>query len=85
MCPDIVIKIYQIHINSGNICDLMSTLKMVLHVEKTLKITIQKKLPKSQKFAGKLSAVEFRYSQTIFLRFTVILLYNNFDEKITSI
>ena len=31
----------------------MSTLKMVSHVEKTLKITIQKKLPKSQKFARK--------------------------------
>ena len=51
----------------------MSTLKMVLHVEKTLKTTIQKNLSKSQKFKRKISATEFRYSQTIFLRFTVIL------------
>ena len=52
----------------------MSILKMVLHVEKTLKTTIQKNLTKSQKFARELSVAEFRYSQTIFLRFTVILL-----------
>ena len=62
----------------------MSTLKMALHVEKSLKTTIQKKLPKSQKFARKISEMEFRYSQSIFLRFTVILFDNNFDEKITS-
>ena len=62
----------------------MSTLKMVLRVEKTLKITIQKKLRKSQKFARKISVSEFRYSQTIFLRFTVTLLQSNLDEKITS-
>ena len=54
--------------------DFMSILKMVLHVEKTLKTTIQKNLTKSQKFARELSVAEFRYSQTIFLRFTVILL-----------
>ena len=53
--------------------DFMSTLKIVLHVEKTLKTTIQKNLTKSQKFARELSVAEFRYSQTIFLRFTVIL------------
>ena len=47
---------------------------MVLHGEKTLKTTIQKKLSKSQKFARKVSVAEFRYSQTIFLRFTLILL-----------
>ena len=62
----------------------MSTLKMVLHVEKTLKTTIQRKLRKSQKFAKKISVAEFRYSQTIFLRFTVTLIHSNLDEKITS-
>ena len=51
----------------------MSTLKMVLHGEKTFKTTIQKNLLKSQKLARKVSVVKFRYSQTIFLRFTVIL------------
>ena len=44
----------------------MSILKMVLHVEKPLKTTIQKNLSKSQKFPRKISVVEFRYSQTIF-------------------
>ena len=44
----------------------MSTLKMVSHGEKTLKTTIQKNLPKSQKVAGEVSEVEFCYSQTIF-------------------
>ena len=39
---------------------------MVLHVDKTLKTTIQKKLRKSQEFARKISVTEFRYSQTIF-------------------
>ena len=53
---------------------LMSTLKMVLHNEKTSKTTIQKNLPKSKKFARKVSVAEIRYSQTIFLWFTVILL-----------
>ena len=62
----------------------MSTLKMVLHVEITLKTTIQKKLPKSQKFARKISVVGFRFNQTIFLQFTVILFHSNLDEKITS-
>ena len=61
----------------------MSTLKMVFHVEKTLKTTIQKKLRKSQKFARKTSMVEFRYIQTFFLRFTVTL-FSSLDEKITS-
>ena len=50
----------------------MSTLKIVLHIEKTLETTIQKNVPKSQKFATKVSVVEFRHSQTIILWFTVI-------------
>ena len=50
---------------------------MVLHVEKTLKTTIQKKLQKSQKFARKISVTEFRYSQAIFLRLAVTLRKNN--------
>ena len=62
----------------------MSTLKMVLHVEKTLETTTQKKLLKSQKLASKISVVEFRYNQTIFLQFKVTLFYGNLDEKITS-
>ena len=62
----------------------MSTLKMVLHVEKTLKTTIQKKLPKSQKFARKISVAQFLYNQTIFLQFTVTLFHSNLDEKITT-
>ena len=61
----------------------MLTLKMVLHVEKTLKTT-RKNLPKSQKFTRKISVTEFRYSQTIFLRFTVILFHINLDQKVTS-
>ena len=47
---------------------------MVLHGEKTLKTIIQKSLPKSQKFTKKVSVTGFRYSQTIFLQFAVILL-----------
>ena len=39
-----------------------------------MKTTTQKNLSKSQKFAKKISAVEFHYNQTIFLRFKVILL-----------
>ena len=39
---------------------------MVSHGEKTLKTTIQKNLPKSQKVAGEVSEAEFCYSQTIF-------------------
>ena len=62
----------------------MSTLKMVLHVEKTLKTAMQKMLPKSQNFARKISVAEFRYSQTSFLWFTVILCHSNLDEKITN-
>ena len=57
---------------------------MVLHIEKTLKTTIQKKLQKSQKFAMKISVAEFCYNRTIFLRFTVTLFHSNLDEKITS-
>ena len=54
---------------------------MVLHVEKTLKTTIHKKL---RKFARKIYWAEFCYSQTIFLRLTVNLFHNNLDETITS-
>ena len=52
----------------------MSTLKMVSHVEISVKTSIQKNVPKSQKFARKISVAEFRYGQTIFLQFTVMLL-----------
>ena len=62
----------------------MSTLKMVFHVEKTLETIIQKKLPKSQKVARKISVTEFCYSQTTSLWFTVILVHINLDKKITS-
>ena len=62
----------------------MSTLKMVLHVEKTWKTTIQKELRKSQKFARKIPVAEFRYSQPYFLQFTATLFYSYLDEKITS-
>ena len=61
------------------LCDFM-----VLHVDKTLKVNIQKKLQKSHKFARKISVVEFRYNETIFLRFTISLLHSYLDEKITS-
>ena len=54
----------------------MPTLKMVLHVEKTLKTTIQKKLRKSQKFERKISVAEFRNSQIIFLPFAVTLFHS---------
>ena len=47
---------------------------MVLHGEKTLKTTIQKNLSKSQKFARQVTVAKFRYTQTIFLQFTVTLL-----------
>ena len=46
-----------------------------------MKTTIQNKLQKSQKFARKISVTDFLYSQTIFLRFTVILFHSNLDEK----
>ena len=54
---------------------------MALHVEKTLKTTIQKNLPKSQIFARKISVAKFHYSQTILLRFTVILFHSNSDKR----
>ena len=57
---------------------------MALHVEKTLKTTIQKKLQKSQKFARKISVAEFCYNQTIFFRFSVTLFHTTLDEKIES-
>ena len=59
----------------------MPTLAMVLHVEKTLKTTIQKKLRKSHKFARKISMAEFRNSQTTFVRFTVTLFHS---KRVTS-
>ena len=49
----------------------MSALKMGLHGKKTLKTTIQKKLSQSQKFARKVTVVEFRYSQIIIFFFAV--------------
>ena len=52
----------------------MSNLKMILQGEKTLKTTIKKNLSKTQKLPRKVPLAEFRYSQTIFLLFTVILL-----------
>ena len=60
---------------------------MVLHVEKTLKTNIQKKLGKSQKFARKISVAEFCDSQTIFLLFTVTLFHSKEranEQKVTS-
>ena len=57
---------------------------MVLHVEKTLKTTVQKNLIKSQKFPRKISVAEFHYSQTILLQLTVILFHSNLEEKLTS-
>ena len=52
---------------------------MVLHVKvKPLKVTSISEICKEK------SVAEFRYSQTIFLRFTVILFHSNLDEKITS-
>ena len=52
---------------------------MGLHGKKNLKTAIQKNLSKSQKFARKVTVVEFRYSQTNFffsfaLQFTANLL-----------
>ena len=48
----------------------------VLHVEKTLKTTIQKNLTKF--------VVDFCYSQPNLLWFTVFLFHSNLDEKVTS-
>ena len=57
---------------------------MALHVQKTLKTTMQKNLPKYQIFARKISMAEFHYSQTILLWLTVILFHSYLDEKVTS-
>ena len=57
----------------------MSTLKMVLHVEKTSKSTIQEELRKFQKFARKISMAEFSLGG-----FIITLFHSNLDEKITS-
>ena len=57
----------------------MSTLKMVLHDEKTLKTTILKNLSKLQKFGRKVSAVEFRFSQTFF--FFAVQLNFTYDSE----
>ena len=50
---------------------------MVLCVEKTLKTTIKKKSPKSQKFARKYLWQSFVIVKLFFLRFTVILFHSN--------
>ena len=71
----------------SSICDFMPLLKMVLHVEKTLRTTIQRKLQKSHKFARKISVVKFRNSQTMFLQFTVTLFHSEQranQQKLTS-
>ena len=52
----------------------MPTLKVVLHGEKTFEKISQKILSKTQKFVRKVSEAEFRYGQTIFLQFSLILL-----------
>ena len=70
--------------NMSNICDLMSTLKMVLHVERTLKTNIQKKLPNLRNLQGKYLQRSFAIVKPFFLRLTVILFHSNLDEKITS-
>ena len=57
---------------------------MVLHVEKTLETTIQKRLQKSQKFIWKISVAELRYSQTIFLWLAATLFHSNLNNKIMS-
>ena len=49
-------------INFVNIDEFMSTLKMVLHTEKTLETIILKTLSKSQKFARKVFLPEIHYS-----------------------
>ena len=53
-------------------------------LRKLCKPPSQKKLRKSQKLAGRISVAEFRYSQTIFFRFTVTLFHSNLDDKITT-
>ena len=65
---------------SGNICDFISTLKIILRVEKTFETTIQKNL----KFARKISVTEFRYGETTHLGFTEILFHSYLDKKVTS-
>ena len=51
---------------------------------RTFKTTIQKNLPKSQKFARRISVSEFRYSQDIPSQFRVISFHSILDEKVTS-
>ena len=55
----------------------MSTLKVVLHGQKTLKTTILKNLSKPQKFARKISAAEFRFSQTLFFAVQLNVTYDS--------
>ena len=50
---------------------------MVLYVQKTLKTTIQKKSPKSQKFERKYLSRSFVLVKLFFLPFTVILFHSN--------
>ena len=57
--------------------------KMVLHGEKTLKTTILKNLSKSQKFARKVTAAEFRYIVTVILRIILkLMILRNFIWKL---
>ena len=60
----IVIKtiVLKADINFVNIDEFMSTLKMVLHTEKTLETIILKTLSKSQKFARKVFLPGIHYS-----------------------
>ena len=51
---------------------------------RTFETTIQKNLPKSQKFARKISVSEFRYSRNIPSQFRVISFHSILDEKVTS-
>ena len=59
----VIVKIViKTDINFVNIDEFMSTLKMVLHTEKTLETIILKTLSKSQKFARKVFLPEIHYS-----------------------
>ena len=82
-CSDIVIK-------TSKWYQLQSYLWLYVNFEngfgcwENFENNLQKKFQKSQKFARKIPVAEFRYSQSIFLRFTVTLFHSNLDEKITS-
>ena len=63
----------------------MSSLKTVLHVEKTLKTNIQKNFSKSQKFARKVSVAEFHYRKTIFFAIHSNFTYDSEAYDITKL